>query len=61
VRALSRELNLVARRVEVRAQGQAAVATPRSERFLSEDAERATGDEMALDLKIPWRVDSGWR
>src|ERR1700722_12195471 len=51
--ALSRELNLVARRLEVRAQVQAAVGSaPRSERFLSEDAERAAEMRWRWTLRV---------
>jgi hypothetical protein len=50
--ALSRKLNLVARRLESPSlDSGCGSSSPRLESFFSEDAERAAGCEMALDVE----------
>ncbi len=49
--ALSRELNWAVRNLDVPVWGSRDGGSPRLERFISEDAERAAGGEMALDVE----------
>jgi hypothetical protein len=56
--ALSRELNFARVKIGSLSSGSGrGGGSPRPERFVSEDAERATGCEMALDVEDP--MESG--